>query len=155
MGNAMSPLSGEILKTAAVSLYVRVSKPQILLIRDHLRNNMNSDSHGRHIGLVRRANFQQALDFAAVREDPDQEIFNLLFIMMDTKGSMRVSSAELIVALSIMACRYDGVEDAIRFALEVSDKHGTKTISSQDASAFLKSKSSLLIKILTATMFRR
>ena len=98
MGNAMSPLSGEILKTAAVSLYVRVSKPQILLIRDHLRNNMNSDSHGRHNGLVRRANFQQALDFAAVREDPDQEIFNLLFIMMDTKGSMRVSSAELRVA---------------------------------------------------------
>ena len=142
MGNAISPGSGDILKTAAISLYVKVSKPQILLIRDHLRNKMlKSQSRGQHRGLVRQESFQEALDIAGVRHDPDQDILNLLFTMWDTKGSKRVPSAELIVGVSILACRYDGVEDAIRFALEVSDKHGTQTISSQDATVLLKSKS--------------
>ena len=142
MGNAIYPGSGDVLKTAAISLYVKVSKPQILLIREHVRNKMlKSQSRGQHRGLVKQAIFQEALEIAGVRQDPDQDIFNLLFTMWDTKGAKRVPSAELIVGVSILACRYDGVENAIRFALEVSDKHGTQTISSHDATALLKSKS--------------
>lgn len=140
MGNCVSPLSGEILKTAAISSYMKVTKPQILTIRDELRNDKHNDPRRRHRGMVRRAVFQKALDYAGVRMDPDQDIFNLLFTMWDTSGSGLVASAELVVGVSVLACRYDGVEDAIRFALEVSDRHGTRMISPQDASALLRSK---------------
>ena len=76
MGNAIYPGSGDVLKTAAISLYVKVSKPQILLIREHVRNKMlKSQSRGQHRGLVRQEIFQEALDIAGVRHDPDQEIW--------------------------------------------------------------------------------
>jgi len=148
MGNSISPLSGEILKTAAISAYMKVTKPQILTIRDKLRDDQHNDARARHRGMVQRAVFQEALDYAGVRKDPDQDIFNLLFTMWDTSGSGRVASAELVVGVSILACRYDGVEDAIRFALEVSDKHGTHMISSQDACALIRSKSVLSLVLL-------
>jgi len=60
--------------------------------------------------------------------------------MWDAHGSGRVACAELVVGISVLACRYDGVEDALRFALEVSDKYSTEMISSRDASALLRSK---------------
>jgi len=140
MGNTVSPRSGEILKTAAISKYsMKITKPQVLALRDQLSASYQHNDR-KHRGTVRRKTFQDALEAAGITVEPDQDILNLLFTMWDAHGSGRVACAELVVGISVLACRYDGVEDALRFALEVSDKYSTEMISSRDASALLRSK---------------
>ena len=142
MGNAISPATGDMLKTAAISKYMKLTKPQVLTIRDHLQAKQ-SVGRNHHRGTIRRELWTQALQAALVRDDPDRDILELLFTMWDSNGTGRVACSELVVGISVLACRYDGVRDALRFALEVySDQHDTQMISSRDASALLRSKCS-------------
>lgn len=149
MGNAISPVTGDILRTAAVSKYMKLTKPQVLEILDRLEAHTATNSPvGRskhHRGTtVRRAVWMQAVAAAGVRKEPDQDILDLLFTMWDVSGTGRVARAELVVGISVLACRYDGVEDALRFALEVSDQNEKRMISSHDANALLRGEFSAL-----------
>lgn len=140
MGNAISPTTGDILKTAAISKYMKLTKPQVLAMRAYMNSQRQTNSRLRHRGTIPRKLWHQAMEAALITAYPDQDILHLLFTMWDGHGTGRVACNEFLVGISVLACRYDGVEDALRFALEVADVHETQKISSRDASAVLRSK---------------
>jgi Ca2+-binding EF-hand superfamily protein len=135
MGNAISATTGESLFTATMAKYMSLTKPQVMAVRNTIIPLASPRS-----GSIKRNNFKYALSQAGVAETPDQEVLDLLFTMWDTKGSGRIAFAEFMVGISVLACKEDSVEQAIRFALQVADRNRTGKISSKDASTFLRSK---------------
>lgn len=135
MGGAHSTTTGYSLYTAAVAKYVSVTKPQIMAVRNTLILVASPKR-----GTVQREQLRHALRQAGVAPAPDADVFDLLYTMWDVKGTNRVVGTEFMVGVSVLACKDDSIEQAIRFALQVGDRNRKGTISSNDASVFLRSK---------------
>ena len=134
MGNVRSSVTGESPFTAAMAKYMSLTKPQVMTIRNTL---MPLASPKR--GTIRRKTLMHALKLLIVAESPDQEVLDRLFTMWDTTGSGNVACAEFIVGISVLACKEDSFEQAIRFSLQVADRKRSGRISSRDANIFLQS----------------
>ena len=134
MGNSYSTTTSDILYTAAMAKYMTLTKPQVMAIRNTLAPLSNIQG-----GMVKRNHLMFALKQAEVAESPDQEVLNLLFTMWDMTGTGRVLCAEFIVGVCVLACKEDSIEQALRFALQVADRHRSGQICSKDASTFLRS----------------
>jgi Ca2+-binding EF-hand superfamily protein len=115
--------------------YMTLSKPQVMAIRNVI---MPVGSPNR--GSMNRSTVRYALTQSTVAEMPDQDVLDKLFTMWDVTGCGTVSIAEFVVGISILACKEDSFEQAIRFALQVADRTRSGKISSKDASIFLQSK---------------
>jgi Ca2+-binding EF-hand superfamily protein len=113
--------------------YLTITKIQVMAMRNTL---LPLASQRR--GSIKREQLLFAMQKAGVPETPDQHVLNLLFRMWDLRGTGRVACSEFIVAISVLACKDDTVENATRFALQVADRDRTGVISSRDASAFLR-----------------
>lgn len=135
MGNARSSTTGGSLFTASMAKYMSLTKPQVMAVRNTLMPLASKRQ-----GSIKRSQFQDALNQVKVSQHPDQEVLDLLFTMWDLTGTGRVPCAEFIVSMSILACKEDSVEQAIRFALQVADRNRTGKMSSKDASTLLRSK---------------
>jgi Ca2+-binding EF-hand superfamily protein len=136
MGNTASGTSRERLVTASIAKYMTITKPQVMALR-----NAIVPLASKRGGSIKRNNLHFALQEANVADTPDKEVLDLLFTMWDMTGSGRVACVEFVIGLSVLACKEDAIETALRFALQVADKNRTGKISSKDASAFLRSTS--------------
>jgi hypothetical protein len=73
-------------------------------------------------------------------DNNDAVILGHLFTLCDT-GHGRVDCMEFIVGISILACKTDSLEVALRFALRVLDVTGVGEIDSRNAFKMLKGAS--------------
>lgn len=134
MGNAISATTGESLVTASMARYMTLTQEQAIAIRNELL-----PMAVKRRGSIKRGNFHFALQQADLAENPDQEVLDLLFTMWDMTGSGRVAGVEFVIGMSVLACKDESIEEAIRFALEIADGNNTGKISSKDSIALLRS----------------
>lgn len=77
--------------------------------------------------------------------EPDQEVLHLLFTMWtdpeSEKSKTRAPWYEFMISMSLLACKTDSLDQALRFALHVATRQHVlntcRTISASDAIAFL------------------
>jgi len=136
MGNALVASSGETLATVAMAKYLKITREQIVIIRDTLSRYADRDYR------VDRQTFQISLDKAQVRTDPDQKVLHHLFTMWDDSavGKDRILYHDLVVGLSPLACPGENLSSVLAFTLSVMDEQQTGKISSIQLLFMLKSK---------------
>jgi Ca2+-binding EF-hand superfamily protein len=146
MGNTYSAKTQRTLATAAMAKYMNVNKPQLMRLRDIVLPYSKSTQ-----GLIERSYVEYGLGKSvesnnptsdANNKDDDPKILGHLFTLCDT-GNGQVDFLEFIVGISVLACKADSFEVAIRFALRVLDVTGVGEIDSRNAFKLLRGTFSL------------
>jgi Ca2+-binding EF-hand superfamily protein len=132
MGNASSTSKGTGL--AAVAQMMRLTKPQVMDIRKTCAAMASKD------GQIRRKLFHIAVAKAGVQGHLDTEILDLLFTMWDENCDNRVPYLNFIVGIAPLACRYENMNSALKFVLQVMDHKETAKIDSSELMSILRSK---------------
>jgi Ca2+-binding EF-hand superfamily protein len=132
MGNAGSTSKGTGL--AAVAEMMHLTKPQLMDIRESCAAMASTD------GQVRRKLFHIAVAKAGVQGHLDTDILDLLFTMWDENCDNRVSYLDFMVGIAPLACRYENMNSALKFILQVLDHKKSGKIDSTGLMSILKSK---------------
>jgi hypothetical protein len=170
MGNAISVTTQTYFFTSCMAKYTCITKPQVMALRNILvalsisgnekRKNLgfvrNADgkkedsknAKDSELPKIRRRHLHQAMQKINIVAEPDQEVLDLLFTMWtnpeDEITKTRAPWYEFMISVSLLACKTDTLDQALRFALHViSRRHSAntcRTISAGDAIAFLKGK---------------
>lgn len=151
MGNTYSATTQRSLATAAMAKYVHLTKPQLMRLRDTVLPYSKTTQ-----GQIQRSYIEYGLSQSLEQPPPsatnsdhnhhhhtdnnDAIILGHLFTLCDT-GHGRVDCMEFIVGISILACKTDSFEVALRFALRVLDVTGVGEIDSRNAFKMLKGES--------------
>jgi hypothetical protein len=100
--------------------------------------------------MIQRHQLHQAMQQVNLISDPDQEVLDLLFTMWCSTDQgkqqkyLHVPWLELMISISLLACKTDSLDQALRFSLYVISRnrtvHASRTVSSTDAIAFLQGK---------------
>jgi hypothetical protein len=153
MGNTYSATTQRSLATAAMAKYMHLTKPQLMRLRDTVLPYSKTTQ-----GQIQRSYIEYGLSQSLEQPPPrvppantsdknknhtdnnDAVILGHLFTLCDT-GHGRVDCMEFIVGISILACKTDSFEVALRFALRVLDVTGVGEIDSRNAFKMLKGES--------------
>jgi hypothetical protein len=160
MGNAISVSTQTYFFTSCMAKYTRITKPQVMAIRNILVSlatvtsdkpkprNVESGTNSEPL-MIRRRHLYQAVQKTNIVMDPDHDVLELLFTMWtnpeNEKSKTQVPWYEFMISISLLACKTDTLDQALRFALHVvSRNHSSdmgRMISASDAIAFLNGKS--------------
>jgi Ca2+-binding EF-hand superfamily protein len=132
MGNASSTSKGTGL--AAVAEMMHLTKPQLMDIRKSCAAMASKD------GQIRRKLFHIAVAKAGVQGHLDTDILDLLFTMWDENCDNRVLYLDFMVGIAPLACRYENMNSALKFILQVLDHKKSGKIDSSELLSILKSK---------------
>jgi Ca2+-binding EF-hand superfamily protein len=146
MGNTYSATTQRTLSTAAMAKYMDLTKPQLMRLRDTVLPYCKATQ-----GMIQRSYIEYGLsksveptnnannnnNASSTTENDDAKIFGHLFTMCDI-GNGQVDCLEFIVGVSILACKNDSFEAALRFALRVLDVTGVGEVDSRNAFKLLK-----------------
>jgi Ca2+-binding EF-hand superfamily protein len=128
---------GHPLVTPAVIHYITLSREQVLGIRDACLYMVEED------GFIKRQYFHMALSKMEIPVDPDGDILDCLFTMLDRRGDDMVDLKQYIVSISALACP-EGLEMALHFAMEVMDVEHSDRVTNEDVTFVLRCKCVLL-----------
>jgi len=134
MGNTVSATTGEMLRTAAISKYMSLSKTQVLEIRDACAALANKNHS------ISRRFFHIAVGKSRIKALPDGDILDLLFTMWDKTGADRVPALPFVVGISPLACGNESLAAVLRFALHVMDQDETEEVNAEQLITLLKCK---------------
>jgi hypothetical protein len=170
MGNAISVNTQTYFFTSCMAKYTCITKPQVMAIRNILvslatvtidkskrpetvKNGSrlkqeNDDARNLEPLMMRRRHLYHALQKTNIVKEPDHEVLELLFTMWtnpeDEISKTQAPWYEFMISLSLLACKTDTLEQALRFALHVVSRNLSsdtgRMISASDAIAFLKGK---------------
>jgi hypothetical protein len=104
--------------------------------------------------MIQRHQLHQAMQQVNLISDPDQEVLDLLFTMWCSTDQgkqqkyLQVPWLEFMISISLLACKTDSLDQALRFSLYVISRnrtvHASRTVSSTDAIAFIHGKYKVL-----------
>jgi hypothetical protein len=104
--------------------------------------------------MIQRHQLHQAMQQVNLISDPDQEVLDLLFTMWCSTDQgkqqkyLQVPWLEFMISISLLACKTDSLDQALRFSLYVISRnrtvHASRTVSSTDAIAFIQGKYNVL-----------
>jgi Ca2+-binding EF-hand superfamily protein len=132
MGNASSISKGTSL--AAVAEMMLLTKPQIMDIRESCAAMASTD------GQIRRKLFHIAVAKAGVQGHLETDILDLLFTMWDENCDNRVFYLDFVVGIAPLACRYENMNSALKFILQVMDHKESGNIDSGELMSILRGK---------------
>lgn len=132
MGNAGSTSKGTAL--VAVAEMMHLTKPQVMDIREMCAAMASKD------GQIRRKLFHIAVAKSGVQGHLDTEILDLVFTMWDKNCDNRVPFLDFIVGIAPLACRYENMNSALKFVLQVMDRKESGKIDSSGIMSILRSK---------------
>ena len=133
MGNASSSSKGTSL--AAVAEMMLLTKPQVMDIRETCAAMASKD------GQIRRKLFHIAVAKAGVQGHLEADILDLLFTMWDENCDNRVFYLDFVVGIAPLACRYENMNSALKFILQVMDHKESGKIDSSELMSILRGKS--------------
>jgi Ca2+-binding EF-hand superfamily protein len=134
MGNTGSTSGGTGSAMAAVAETMRLTKPQVMEIRKTCAAMASKD------GQIRRKLFHIVVAKAGVTELRDTDILDLLFTMWDENFDNRVPYLDFVVGIAPLACRYENMNSALKFVLQVMDHKESGKIDSDELITILRSK---------------
>jgi Ca2+-binding EF-hand superfamily protein len=134
MGNTGSTSGGTGSAMTAVAEMMRLTKPQVLEIRKTCAAMASKD------GQIRRKLFHIVVAKAGVTENSNADILDLLFTMWDENCDNRVPYLDFVVGIAPLACRYENMNSALKFVLQVMDHKETGKIDSGELITILRSK---------------
>jgi len=121
---------------SAMSHMLKITKTQLLELRDLCIAKHEDDVSTLSGYRLSRENFVAVMKDANIAEEPDQDVFEQLFIMFDKKGEDYVDPVLFFAGLSPLASVLD-VSTKLRFALHVFDYKKTGRISRERLEAVL------------------
>jgi Ca2+-binding EF-hand superfamily protein len=134
MGNTGSTSGGKGSAMAAVAEMMRLTKPQVMEIRKTCAAMASKD------GQIRRKLFHIVVAKAGVTENSNADILDLLFTMWDENYDNQVPYLDFVVGIAPLACRYENMNSALKFVLQVMDLKETGKIDSEELITILRSK---------------
>jgi hypothetical protein len=115
--------------------------------------------------MIQRHQLHQAMQQVNLISDPDQEVLDLLFTMWCSTDQgkqqkyLHVPWLEFMISISLLACKTDSLDQALRFSLYVISRnrtvHASRTVSSTDAIAFLQGKYKVLCHLFLRFSFQQ
>jgi Ca2+-binding EF-hand superfamily protein len=132
MGNVKSSLPP--LALIAVARKLTLQRCQIVSLRDALASFTDSD------GYVDKQCFLSSLAKAHISSPDDVEIFELLFIMWDSKGIEKIPYKAFSVGVAVLACPHDDIVSILRFAMHIQDEGNTGMMCSKSLRRLLHCK---------------